>query len=87
MLCFDFSFSQIEGTSMGGMMDPWQPGRGRPLHPVHDPFYGRSRGQNRTAAHHQGDSLSSAPPSEGHPAVAAFRASVLPCHANHLLHV
>ena len=59
-------------------MDPWDhvlPGRGKPLHHVHDPFHGRSRGQDRTV--HQ-DTLSSAPPSEGQPAVSAFRASKFP---------
>ena len=59
-------------------MDPFDhvlPGRGRPLHHVHDPFHGRSGGRDRTV--HQ-DTLSSAPPSEGHPAVSAFRASKFP---------
>lgn len=60
-------------------MDPWDhvlPGRGRPLHHVHDPFYGRTRGSHDRTL--QEPASSSAPPSEGHPAVAAFRASKFP---------
>ena len=72
-----FSHPYGDGPSTSAIMDPWDhvlPGRARPLHHVHDPFHGRSRGQDRTV--HQ-DSVSSAPPSEGHPAVAAFRQSKL----------
>ena len=58
-------------------MDPWDhvlPGRGRPLHHVHDPFYGRGQGQDRTAP----ESLSGIRPNEGQPAVSAFRSSKFP---------
>ncbi len=60
------------------MLDPWElPGRTHPLHHTHDPFYGRSSRAAAASSRIPSDTVSS-PPSEGQPAVAAFRSANFP---------